>query len=59
MHKIIETHVVDLIISDWYMPITNGLELLKAARKNSKTANTPLLCSQKTSMKVMLSKILH
>jgi CheY-like chemotaxis protein len=32
------------------MPIINGLELLKAARKNSKTANTPF---------IMLSKNIH
>ena len=45
--KIIETHAVDLIISDWHMPIMNGLELLKATRKNSKTANTPFIMLSK------------
>jgi len=45
--KVIETYGVDLIISDWHMPIMNGLELLKAIRKNNKTANTPFIMLSK------------
>lgn len=39
----IQTQQVDLIISDWNMPLMTGEELLKNVRKNEQTRNTPFL----------------
>jgi two-component system, chemotaxis family, chemotaxis protein CheY len=41
--KILETQKVDLVISDWNMPIMNGLELLKWVRANGATRSLPFL----------------
>ena len=41
--RILNTHHVDFIISDWNMPMMNGLELLKHVRSDPKRGNTPFL----------------
>jgi CheY-like chemotaxis protein len=38
-----EDTAYDLIISDWDMPVMNGLALLEKVRRNSKTADTPFV----------------
>ena len=40
---VLETHKVDLIISDWNMPKMTGLELLKAVRADDRFKDTPFL----------------
>ncbi len=41
--KILQTYPVDVILSDWNMPIVNGIELLRAVRANPKTYKIPFL----------------
>jgi two-component system chemotaxis response regulator CheY len=41
--RILETQKVDLIVSDWNMPVMTGLELLKWVRANEGTKNVPFL----------------
>jgi two-component system, chemotaxis family, chemotaxis protein CheY len=41
--RILETQKVDLIVSDWNMPVMTGLELLKWVRANGKTKDVPFL----------------
>lgn len=43
LNKLGEYKKVGLIISDWYMPEMDGLELLRAVRANPRTAKTPFL----------------
>ena len=37
------THQVDVILSDWNMPVMNGLAFLQAVRADAKLAKTPFL----------------
>ncbi len=39
----IETESVDFVITDWSMPVMNGLELVRAIRQNPTTKNLPIL----------------
>lgn len=41
--KLAEVKQIGLIISDWYMPEMDGLELLRAVRANPQTADIPVL----------------
>ena len=41
--EVLESKKIDIIISDWNMPIMNGLELLKEVRKQSVTTNIPFI----------------
>jgi two-component system, chemotaxis family, chemotaxis protein CheY len=41
--RILESQKVDLIVSDWNMPVMTGLELLKWVRANEVTKNVPFL----------------
>ena len=41
--KLAEFKKIGLIISEWYMPEMDGLELLRAVRANPQTAQIPLL----------------
>ena len=41
--RILETQKVDLIVSDWNMPVMTGLELLKWVRANEVTKDVPFL----------------
>ena len=49
---------IDLIISDWEMPKTDGLTLLKAVRSNSHRANTPfiMVTSQQSQERMKITK---
>lgn len=38
-----EDHPYSLIISDWDMPVMNGLQLLEKVRKNENLAETPFI----------------
>ena len=40
---VLQSHKVDLIVSDWNMPNLTGLELLKFVRSNDKTKDIPFL----------------
>ncbi len=40
---VLDTHKVDLIISDWNMPKMTGLELLKHVRANERYKDVPFL----------------
>lgn len=40
---ILKTQAIDLIISDWNMPLMNGYELLKAVRADDSLADTPFI----------------
>lgn len=40
---VLQSHKVDLIVSDWNMPKMTGLELLKFVRSNDKTKDIPFL----------------
>lgn len=41
--QILERQHVDIVLSDWNMPVMTGLELLKALRENPRTASTPFV----------------
>lgn len=41
--KVLEREPIDFIISDWNMPVTSGLDLLKWVRRNDETRDTPFL----------------
>lgn len=41
--KVLEREPIDFIISDWNMPVTTGLDLLKWVRRNDETRDTPFL----------------
>lgn len=41
--QVLERHRVDMVLSDWNMPVMSGLELLKALRQNARTANIPFV----------------
>ena len=41
--KIIEKKMPDLIITDWEMPIMNGIEFIDVLKKNPLTANIPVI----------------
>jgi len=49
---------IDLIISDWEMPKTDGLALLKAVRSNPKRAATPfiMVTSQQSQERMKITK---
>jgi len=49
---------IDLIISDWEMPKTDGLTLLKAVRSNPKRAATPfiMVTSQQSQERMKITK---
>jgi two-component system chemotaxis response regulator CheY len=49
---------IDLIISDWEMPKTDGLTLLKAVRSNPKRAQTPfiMVTSQQSQERMKITK---
>ena len=40
---ILKKKTIDLIISDWNMPLMNGYELLKAVRADDSLADTPFI----------------
>ncbi len=37
------TEVIDFVITDWNMPVMNGLELTKSIRKHETLGNLPIL----------------
>lgn len=41
--RLIQAQPVDVVISDWNMPVMSGLDLLKKIRANPKHANLPVL----------------
>lgn len=41
--QILERQHVDIILSDWNMPVMTGLELLKTLRENPRSASTPFV----------------
>ena len=41
--RIIQSQPVDVVISDWNMPVMNGLDLLKKIRESAQYANLPVL----------------
>lgn len=42
--SVLETHNdIDLIISDWNMPVMTGIDFLKAVRSNPKTKHIPFI----------------
>jgi len=49
---------IDLIISDWEMPKTDGLTLLKAVRSHHQRANTPfiMVTSQQSQERMKITK---
>lgn len=42
---------VELVITDWNMPVMGGLELVKSLRANTQTAKTPILMVTTRSVK--------
>jgi two-component system chemotaxis response regulator CheY len=40
---VLETHEIDLVISDWNMPTMTGLELLKAVRGDDRFKDLPFI----------------
>ena len=41
--KVLEHPKIGLIVSDWYMPTMDGLDLLRALKANPQTAHIPVL----------------
>lgn len=41
--RVIQAQPIDVVISDWNMPVTSGLELLKRIRASAPYANLPVL----------------
>jgi two-component system chemotaxis response regulator CheY len=41
--KQLETEKVDLVLTDWNMPIMNGIEMVKEIRQQSQFANLPII----------------
>lgn len=41
--RMIQSQPVDVVVSDWNMPVMSGLELLKKIRENAPYANLPIL----------------
>ncbi len=41
--KVLEHQKIGLIVSDWYMPTMDGLDLLRALKANPQTAHIPVL----------------
>ncbi len=41
--KVLEHKKIGLIVSDWYMPTMDGLDLLRALKANPQTAHLPVL----------------
>ena len=41
--KVLEHKKIGLIVSDWYMPTMDGLDLLRALKANPQTAHIPVL----------------
>lgn len=41
--KLLKTHKIDLIVSDWNMPTMTGLELLKRVRADERLKGIPFL----------------
>jgi two-component system chemotaxis response regulator CheY len=39
----LQAEPVDMVITDWNMPVMNGLELVAAMRSNAQFKNTPVL----------------
>jgi CheY-like chemotaxis protein len=41
--QLLRNHKVDVILSDWNMPLMSGIDLLRAVRKDPKTSNIPFI----------------
>jgi two-component system, sensor histidine kinase and response regulator len=41
--QMLERQRIDMILSDWKMPVMSGLELLKEIRQNGSTAQMPFI----------------
>ncbi len=41
--RLLHSHPIDMVLSDWDMPVMNGLELLKAMRADDKLFSRPLV----------------
>jgi len=41
--KLLQAQRIDAVLSDWNMPVMNGVELLRAVRADSKLAHIPIL----------------
>ena len=41
--KVLEHKKIGLIVSDWYMPTMDGLDMLRALKANRQTAHIPVL----------------
>ena len=41
--KVLEHPKIGLIVSDWYMPTMDGLDMLRALKANRQTAHIPVL----------------
>lgn len=41
--RVLKSQKIDFIISDWNMPVMNGLDLLKSVRADAEVGKTPFL----------------